>query len=219
VPLGRERFFQETGIKQKDWYGRYWARWSDALQEVDLAPNKLQEPYDENLLIEKYIALVRELGRIPVHGELMLKRGTDPSFPNGKTFDYRFGSKARLLAKVRDYCNSHAGFDDIAQLCANVPSSREATARENVHRDGCVYLLKAGRYYKIGKTNAIGRREYELAIQLPQKARTVHVIQTDDPAGIESYWHTRFAAKRTNGEWFALDSADVQAFKRRSKFM
>jgi hypothetical protein len=179
----------------------------------------LQEPYDENLLIEKYIGLVRELGRIPVHGELLMKRETDRDFPNGKTFDYRFGSKARLLAKVREYCNNHAGFDDIAQLCAGVPSSKEASAREDVQRDGSVYLLKAGRYYKIGKTNAIGRREYELAIQLPQKARTVHVIQTDDPAGIEAYWHARFAAKRTNGEWFELNSTDVQAFKRRHKFM
>lgn len=78
--------------------------------------------------------------------------------------------------------------------------------------------MKHGKHYKIGKTNATGRREYELAIQLPEKLKTVHVIKTDAPDGIEEYWHKRFASKRGNGEWFNLNQANVQTFKRR-KFM
>jgi len=52
---------------------------------------------------------------------------------------------------------------------------------------GIVYLIKSGRFYKIGRSNSIGRREYDLGIQLPERAKTIHVIRTDDPTGIEAY--------------------------------
>ena len=42
----------------------------------------------------------------------------------------------------------------------------------------------------------------------------IHSIKTNDPSGIEAYWHKRFEAKRMQGEWFNLSSADIKAFKR-----
>ena len=220
LPLGRLRFFRETGIKESDWKGKYWARWNDAVIEAGLEPNQKTSAYEEELLIEKFISLMRELARFPVVAEIRMKVRRDPAFPNDKTFG-RFGTKPEFAAKILDYCRTRSGYDDVAELCAAVasrPSSNGEDADEDQTTIGYVYLMKSGKFYKLGRSNAAGRREYELGIQLPEKLKTVHTIRTDDPAGIEAYWHKRFEEKRKNGEWFDLGATDVTAFKRR-KFM
>ncbi|MBX9585614.1 MAG: GIY-YIG nuclease family protein [Gemmataceae bacterium] len=123
---------------------------------------------------------------------------------------------------MRDHCLSQDEYAVVVGYCDDYTPRKRADERPEALDEqqgyGFVYLVKSGRFYKIGMTNSVGRREYELSIQLPEPVATVHVIRTDDPPGIEAYWHNRFAAKRRNGEWFELDAADVAAFKRR-KFM
>ena len=218
-PLGWRRFFRETGIKEADWKGKYWARWNDAVSEAGLEPNQKTTAYEESLLIEKYISLMRELGRFPVVAEIRMKVRADASFPNDRTFE-RFGSKSEFAAKILDYCQTRSGYEDVSALCAAIADRPNANREDDDKQTvvGYVYLMKSGKFYKLGRSKAAGRREYELGIQLPEKLKTVHVIRTDDPAGIEAYWHRRFDEKRKNGEWFDLGAADVAAFKRR-KFM
>lgn len=220
IPLGRLRFLTETGIKDYDW-GKYWARWSDAVRESGLEPNKLQGAYGEPLLLERYARFVRELGRTPTPSDLRLKSRDDPEFPSEKTLRSRFGTKPQLVKRAIEYFKDRKEFTDVVQICQGYerPAPTSNDNSEPIDGEiGYVYLAKSGRYYKIGRSNATGRREYELGIQLPENISTVHVIRTDDPIGIEAYWHKRFVAKRKKGEWFQLTAADVSVFKRR-KFM
>jgi hypothetical protein len=66
VPLGFRRFETETGIGHYEWFGRFWSRWSDAVREAGLAPNRLIESYSDALLLEKLVLLTRRLERVPV---------------------------------------------------------------------------------------------------------------------------------------------------------
>ncbi|MEY2536588.1 MAG: hypothetical protein QOG67_328 [Verrucomicrobiota bacterium] len=220
TPPGRARFFKETGIGEPDWLGKYWVRWSDAIREAGYEPNKMRGAYTEAFLLDKLVALVQELGHFPVRAEYQMKTRSDATFPNHKTFQ-RIGSKAQLVAKLIAHCRSRGGLESIIAIC-DLSSTSDRLAPDQDTRDkteyGFVYLLKSGRFYKIGRSNAAGRRERELAIQLPEKATNIHVIRTDDPTGIEAYWHNRFAAKRRrkDAEWFDLDASDIRAFRRRT---
>lgn len=219
IPLGKERFYAETGIKESDWHGKYWVRWGDAHKEAGFQPNKLNSAYEDGHLLGKLAIFIRELGHFPVAGELRIKARQDNTFPSHNTFA-RFGGKQNLIARLVKYCQGVGDLDDIVKIAEsvatiNVPDTKESP---DLIDFGFVYLLKSGRHYKIGRSNAVGRRERELAIQLPERAEVVHSIKTDDPAGIEAYWHKRFEKKRKNGEWFELNSDDISAFKRR-KFM
>lgn len=220
-PLGKRRFYTETGIKESDWSGKHWTTWGAALHDAGFSPNEKQQKLSDAHLLEKFADLIRSLGHFPVTAEVRMKARNDPAFPSHNTFG-RFGGRAQLAARVADHCASRGIFPDVVAICQPLAATQASTDDENgeAPRDvlGSVYLMKAGRHFKIGRSNSAGRRHYELAIQLPETPKIVHVIQTDDPPGIEAYWHNRFAAKRKNGEWFQLAAEDVRAFRRR-KFM
>lgn len=212
-PLGVDRFEKEIGINRYDW-GRYWARFGDAQKEAGFEPNQLQGAHVDEFLIEKIISLARKLGKFPTYGEIEVERRNDGELPTIKAFR-RLGTKEQLAEKVIEYCKNKSGYDDIIELSKSVlgKSNKKENGDGANSRIGEVYLFKSGRYYKIGKTNDTVRRGNELRIQLPEKIDLIHSIKTDDPSGVEAYWHRRFKVKRMQGEWFDLNSIDIKAFK------
>ncbi len=215
-PLGRRRFASATGIRQHDWSGVYWANWSEAVREAGLPPNRESTPVSPERICEELIDLTRELGRFPSRAQRQLKRRRDPSFVGGAALA-RIGGTRELLELVLDYCRKQPGYEDIVRICEPLEQALDRPQRRSAGKAfSYVYLFRSGRYYKLGHSALPGRRHGELSIQLPQALVVIHTIKTDDPAGVEAYWHKRLHDKRVNGEWFVLTREDVQMFKRRT---
>lgn len=215
---GFQRFATETGVRKSDWYPNLWLRWGDAISEAGCQPNDFITAYDTNFLITKYIELIREIGHFPIEGELRIKKKTDKDFPSHSAFS-QLGSKQERVRKIIEYCQGKSEFGDIISHCSViVKSACEKPDSTNTDSDnvGYVYLIRHGKRneYKLGRTYNPIRREGEIRLELPEKVQPIHYIKTDDPAGIENYWHSRFDSKRKEGEWFLLTLEDVRAFKR-----
>lgn len=215
-PLGIRTFERETGIRPSLWFGVYWRSWGDAVTEAGFAPNQPTSKIPDEQLLESYCLLTRRLGRYPTKGDLRLEKRRDSSFPGERTFVLRFGSLPDVRARAHAFASSIPEFQDTASILGQrLPTKRLAAATSQLVI-GYVYMVKHGSRaeYKIGKTLNPVRREGEVRLQLPERLAPVHYIATDDPSGVEAYWHNRFAAKRKEGEWFELGPDDVKAFKR-----
>jgi hypothetical protein len=222
-PLGRSRFQKATGIRETDWSGRYWTKWSDAVREAGFEPYQLQQAFPLEVIITSLALFIRELERFPTVADLTLRRRQDSTFPSPMTFT-RLGNKPQRASRVVEYCEAHGGMEDVIEICR--PLALAALSEDGIETVGVgepapfgfVYLMRSGKHYKIGRSSHAERRAYEVQLVLPEELVLVHKIKTDDPEGIEAYWHHRFRERRLRGEWFSLTGADIAAFRRR-KFM
>jgi hypothetical protein len=215
TPVGRQRFFAETGIRESDWLGRYWSRWNDAVEEAGLEPNDLNvAQLSEDEVLRRVADLVLELGRFPTVADRKLKRRSDPQFPSHNTIESRLGQRQVLLQRLVAFSSEHDGYGAVAERCAPLLATSPDLVSPGDEKPGYVYLIRMDKWYKLGCTTDILRRRGEIRVTLPDTEHLVHSIETDDPFGIERYWHQRFADRRTRGEWFVLTWDDVRAFKR-----
>lgn len=217
-PPGSRAFATETGIRETEWRGVYWARWGDALVAAGLAPNKWQERLDSQTVLELLAVACRHYDHMPTRAELQMYRRSYPGSPSRKTVTSHFGSKGEATDHLREWATTRPAYSDVATILG--PRATPAVTATMAKRgsqlaDGFVYLIRSGPHHKIGRSEELERRVKEIRVALPEAATLEHAIRTDDPAGIEAYWHRRFADRRANGEWFKLTSVDVAAFKRR----
>ncbi len=214
-PPGKSSFARQTGIREHQWSGALWARWSDALAEAGFEANSLQTRFNTADVLSRIIEACRHYQRIPTVAELKLYRLNDPTFPSKGAISGHFRSRDDLIAALRSRSVEDETCQDIASLLPAPDNSPAREPRSPKSDDGFVYLIKSGNHYKVGRSSDLERRIKEIRIALPEAATLAHVIRTDDPAGIEAYWHRRFADRRANGEWFSLSALDVAAFKKR----
>ena len=218
-PPGLLAFASQSGIREHEWLGVYWARWSDALTEAGFTPNDWQGRRDPEQILQQLAEIARHFRRMPTTAELTMYKRDHPGTPVLRTLSNHFGGMGAATDKLREWVATRAEFADVAGLLgpASAPAPTTAKRVRTSQADaGFVYLIRSGEHHKIGRSEELERRVKQIRVALPAAAVQEHAIRTDDPVGIEAYWHRRFADRRANGEWFKLTSADITAFKRRT---
>ncbi|MCB4791756.1 MAG: GIY-YIG nuclease family protein [Elusimicrobia bacterium] len=197
-PLGISGFEKETGIKVYEWK-KYWPRFGDAQSEAGFMPNQLTIAYSDEFIIEKVVGVMRKLNKFPTFDELSIEKRRDAKFPGMTVYFRKYGSKQEFAKKILEYCTSRKGYDDIIKLCKPIlekPTLIDKIDNSDINQKlGEVYLFKSGRYYRIGRTNDTVRCGKEIKMQLAENPVLIHSIKTDDPSGIEAYWHKRLWQK------------------------
>lgn len=213
-PPGFRSFENETGIGPNAWRGVYWARWGDAVTEAGFKPNAPIAKHEEEFVLGKIAEVCRHFGRLPTAMEFRIHGKSHPDVPNHKAIYRTFQSTANMIRRLGEWASADASRADVAAMLPGRAEASEVASKRPA--DGFVYLIQWGANYKIGRGEQLERRVKQVRTGLPESGKLIHAIRTDDPPGIEAYWHRRFADKRAeNGEWFKLTKADVAAFKRR----
>ena len=211
-------FLRETGLSEHHLIGKYWARWNEAIIEAGLSPKDFAQPkMDETYILRELAILIESLKKWPTEDEMRLERRRNSAFPSDGPIR-RLKKEKSLPLAIEEYCESNNVFPLAVEIARQKRESEkpEKSSVKDSPIAGYVYMMKSGRRYKIGKTNSPSRRHREVKLELPDPTTVIHSIPTDDPTGIEAYWHKRFDSKRVQKtEFFELEVSDVAAFKRR----
>ena len=214
---GENTFRSYTGISRSEMWNLGFAKYSEAVEAAGLEPNRLQVAFNTSELLAKLAVLTRQLGKFPTKGDLKVARSKDGSIPSYEAY-VRLGEQLynRIPGILLKFCHYQKDFADVIPLVESRIPSESVGEKQSIKAPqkvaGYVYLAKHGQDYRVGRSNDVVRRGREISLILPQELEHVHIIETDDPPGIERYWHERFKDRRIRGEWFRLTREDVAAF-------
>lgn len=109
---------------------------------------------------------------------------------------------------------SSTDYKEFLKLNTNYEKTESATFEKTVSPkgvdEGHVYVLQMGNHFKIGKSKRVDSRIREFSPKLPLPVTVVTTFLCKNYSQAESNLHLKFADKRTNGEWFALEQEDIE---------
>jgi hypothetical protein len=223
---GEHKFYEYAEIGIYDLHKLGWSNYRELVLDAGLTPNKFDKTkYSHEQLCRLFINVIREKGKWPTRGELEVKHYQESNFPDAGTFYNKLGLTLTgdLARKILEYVGDKRGYKDIVDICNTfLENNVTQEASSFISNVGYVYLLKStlrnATAYKIGHAKDIKNRVKQLR-QPSNEEILIHQIKTDDPIGVEKYWHDRFESKRLypykfKDEWFKLKPSDVKAFKR-----
>lgn len=221
-PVGERTFRADTRLSRRRLQSAGFPNYGAAVEAAGFARKTLQQAFPDDQLFQPLARLTREKGHFPTTNERQVERYRDSTFPGYDAYARRAKLEPLEQALLR-WCRKRESFQDVvAILEATLKGGgrpRPSARRNRRVVNGYVYLMRygnQGRDYKIGSTENVARRESQLDMMSPTDVRRVHVIETDDPRGIEKYWLERFADRRIKTkEVFRLTPEDVAAFKSR----
>jgi hypothetical protein len=239
TPPGSRQFHSLTHIRESDWKGQSWNdwnNWGDALEEAGFPRLVATTKSNPSHILKQLALLTRDLKKFPVTLDMRREKRRNANFPNDKVISETFGGREKVLPALIEFCTTEKLFADVLPILTNsnvtvgfrkiIDIDSNLSKEESPINDlGYVYLLKAGKYYKLGFSRSPYNRFSTLIKQSPTGGDPIHHFATDDPKGIEKYWQKRFkdkkveALNKNSGEFYNLTAQDIAAFKRRKKFM
>lgn len=138
---------------------------------------------------------------------------TDGLFVTGQ--DCRLFTRQELASFIADLNAAYNGMSDEDIVEQNhkqdVRDFEHATRTFAVDHPAYVYLMRrADGQVKIGIAQNPYTRVTEVEATVKQTIELIAFWKTNQPRGDEVAWHDRYWRKHTDGEWFVMESTDIE---------